>query len=132
MRPLSPVVQPQAVEEHDTWQHAFSDIDTIYIWLKKRCNVTLSCDAYLKVTAVIQLLLFRGLYGTTPTTICCPCRFSRSTLTAVGRSQLLVRWPGTLGFYPGSYTSSTDCFRRLLKTYTCLRDTTASNALGGS
>ena len=27
MRPLSPVVQSQAVEEHDTWQHSFSDID---------------------------------------------------------------------------------------------------------
>jgi len=27
MRPLSPVVQSQAVEEHDTWQHSFSDTD---------------------------------------------------------------------------------------------------------
>ena len=27
MRPISPVVQSQAVEEHDTWQHAFSGID---------------------------------------------------------------------------------------------------------
>ena len=32
------------------------------------------------------------------------CRVSGSTLTAVGRSQLLARWPGTLslGFHPGS------------------------------
>jgi len=27
MRPLSPVVQSQTLENHDTWQHAFSDID---------------------------------------------------------------------------------------------------------
>ena len=26
-----PVVQSQAVEEHDTWQHAFSDIDTVIV-----------------------------------------------------------------------------------------------------
>ena len=42
----------------------------------------------------------------------------RSTLTAVGRSQLLARWPGTLfRILPRDPTSSTDCFRRLLKTY---------------
>jgi len=42
----------------------------------------------------------------------------RSTLTAVGRSQLLARWPGTLfRILPRHPTSSTDCFRRLLKTY---------------
>ena len=30
-----------------------------------------------------------------PTVIYLPCRVSGSTLTAVGRSQLLLRWPGT-------------------------------------
>ena len=42
-----------------------------------------------------------------PTVTYLTYRVSRSTLTAVGRSQLLARDP----------TSSTDCFMRLLKTY---------------
>jgi len=42
---------------------------------------------------------------------------SGSTLTAVGRSQLLARWLGTLPDFIPDPTSSTDCFRRLLKTY---------------
>ena len=38
-----------------------------------------------------------------PTVIYLPYRVSGSTLTAVGRSQLLARWPGTLSrIFPGS------------------------------
>jgi len=49
-----------------------------------------------------------------------PYRVSGSTLTAVGRSQLLARRPGThsqilSGIQQAIQT--TDCFRRLLKTY---------------
>ena len=43
---------------------------------------------------------------------------SGSTLTAAGRSQLLARWPGTHSrILSADPTSSTDCFRHLLKTY---------------
>jgi len=52
-----------------------------------------------------------------PTVTYLPYRVSDSTLTAVGRSQLLARWPGTLLDFIRDPTSSTDCFRRLLKTY---------------
>jgi len=45
-----------------------------------------------------------------------PYRVSGSTLTAVGRSQLLARWPGTHSRIRDP-TSSTGCFRRLLKKY---------------
>ena len=51
-----------------------------------------------------------------------------SALTAVGCFQLLVGRPGTHS--QRDPTSSTDCFRRLLKTYTCSRVTSASSALG--
>ena len=68
---------------------------------------------------VSSAVLTRGGICVPPTVTYLPYRVSGSTLTAVGRSQLLVRWPGTL--------SSTDYFRRLLKR-TCSRDTSAPSA----
>ena len=44
-------------------------------------------------------------------------RVSGSTLTAVGRSELLVRWPGTHSQILSGIQRALDCFRRLLKTY---------------
>ena len=61
--------------------------------------------------------LTRGGIGVPPTVTYLPYRVSDSTLTAVGRSQLLARWPGTLLDFIRDPASSTDCFRRLLKTY---------------
>jgi len=52
-----------------------------------------------------------------------PYRVSGSTLTAVGRFQLLARWPETHSpDFIRDATSSTDCFRRLLKTYLFARN----------
>ena len=52
-----------------------------------------------------------------------PYSVSRSTLTAVRRSQLLARWPGTLSLsdFIRDPTSSTGCFTCLLKTYLFVR-----------
>jgi len=46
-----------------------------------------------------------------------PYRVSGSTLTAVGRSQLLARWPGTLSRILSRIQRAAQTFRRLLKTY---------------
>ena len=47
-----------------------------------------------------------------------PYQVSGTTLTAVGRFQLLARWPGTHSQnFIRDPISSTDCFWRLLKTY---------------
>ena len=58
-------------------------------------------------TASRSPVLTRAGICVPPTVTYLPFRVSGSTLMAVGRSQLLARDP----------TNSTDCFRRLLKTY---------------
>jgi len=61
---------------------------------------------------------------------CLPYRVSGSTLTAVGRSQLLARWPGTHSrISPGIYRAAQTVLGVYLKR-TCLRVTSASCALG--
>ena len=65
-----------------------------------------------------------------PTVTYLPYRVSGSTLTAVGRSRLLARWPGTLsrilsGIQPAAQTVLGVYLKR-----TCLRVTTGSSALG--
>ena len=63
------------------------------------------------------LVLTRGGICVPPTVTYLPYRVSGSTLTAVGHSQLLaMAWNSLPGFI-WDPTSSTDCFRRLLKTY---------------
>ena len=63
-----------------------------------------------------------------PTVIYLPYRVSGSTLTAVGRSQLLARWPGT-------HSRILSAIQRAAQTVlgvkrTCSRVTSASSALG--
>jgi len=61
---------------------------------------------------------------------CLPYCVSGSTLTAVGRSQLLARWPGTHSrISPGIYRAAQTVLGVYLKR-TCLRVTSASSALG--
>ena len=65
-----------------------------------------------------------------PTVTYLPYRVSGSTLTAVGRSQLLARWPGThsrilSGIQRAPHTVLGVCLKR-----TCSRVTSASSALG--
>ena len=61
---------------------------------------------------------------------CLQYRVSGSTLTAVGRSQLLARWPGTHSrISPGIYRAAQTVLGVYLKR-TCLRVTSASSALG--
>ena len=58
---------------------------------------------YLSEYCIQSPVLTRAGICVPPTVIYLPYRVSGSTLTAVGRSQLLARWPGThSGFYPGS------------------------------
>ena len=75
-------------------------------------------------------MLTRGGICVPPTVIYLPYRVSGSTLTAVGRSQLLAQWPGTHSriFVPGSNEQHTVLGVNLKRT--CLRVTSASSALG--
>jgi len=67
-----------------------------------------------------------------PTFTYLPYRVSGSTLTAIGRSHSVagpMAW-NSLPDFIRDPTSSTDCFRRLLKTYSRSRVTSASSELG--
>ena len=64
-----------------------------------------------------------------PTVTYLTYRVSRSTLTAVGRSQLLARWPGThSGILSGIQRAAQTVLGVYLKR-TCWRVTSASSAL---
>jgi len=76
-----------------------------------------------------ELVLGMVAFVELPTVIYLPYRVSGSTLTAVGRSQLLVRWPGTQSriFY-GIQRAAQTVLGVYLKR-TCSRVTSASSAL---
>ena len=75
-------------------------------------------------------MLTRGGICVPPTVNYLPYRVSRPTLTAVGRSQLLARWPGThCRILSGIQRAAKTVFGVYLKR-TCSRDTSASSALG--
>jgi len=63
-------------------------------------------------------------------TVYLPYRVSGSTLTAVGRSQLLVRWPGTLSRILSGIPRAAQAVLGVYLKRTCARVTSASNALG--
>ena len=58
-----------------------------------------------------------------------PYCVSGSTITTVGRSQLLARWPGTHSRILSGIQRAAQTVLGVLK-HTCLRDTSASSALG--
>ena len=81
-------------------------------------------------TASRSAVLTRGGICVPPTVTYLPYRVSGSTLTAVRRSQLLARWPGThsrilFGIQRAAQTVLGICLKR-----TCSRVTSASSALG--
>ena len=59
-----------------------------------------------------------------------PYRVSRSTLTAVGRSQLLARWPGTHSRILSRIQRAAQAVLGVYLKRTCSRVTSASSALG--
>jgi len=65
-----------------------------------------------------------------PTVTYLPYRFSGSTLTAVGRSQLLVRWPGTHSRILSGIQRAAQTVLGVSLKRTCSRVTSASSALG--
>jgi len=82
-----------------------------------------------KLAATVHQCLNGGIC-VPPTVTYLPYRVSRSTLTAVGRSQLLARWPGTrsrtfIRIQRAAQTVLGICLKR-----TCSRVTSASSALG--
>ena len=81
-------------------------------------------------TASRSPVLTRGGICVPPTVTYLPYRVSGLTLTAVGRSQLLTRWPGTLfRILSGIQRAAQPVLGVYLKR-TCSRDTSASSALG--
>jgi len=65
-----------------------------------------------------------------PTVTYLPYRVSRSTLTAVGRSQLLARWPGTHFRILSAIQRAAQTVLCIYLKRTCSRVTSASSALG--
>ena len=81
-------------------------------------------------TAICSLGHGLRTFTAVPSVVPLPYRVSGSTLTAVGRSQLLARWPGThsrilSGIQRAAQTVLGVCLQR-----TCSRVTSASSALG--
>jgi len=75
-------------------------------------------------------MLTRGGICVPPTVTYLPYRVSGSTLTAVGRFQLLAQWPGTHSqILSGIQRAARTALGVYLKR-TCARDTSASSALG--
>jgi len=74
----------------------------------------------------------RGGNCVPPTVIYLPYRVSGSTLTAVGRSQLLARRPGTHSRILSGIQRATQTILGVYLKRTCSRVTSESSALGGS
>jgi len=73
------------------------NIITFYVFYLYMCiPVSFSCMSYFLPPTIIYL----------------PYRVIGTKVTAVGRSQLLARWPGTLPDFIWDLTSSADCFKR--------------------
>ena len=75
-------------------------------------------------------MLTRGGICVPPTVTYLPYRVSRSTLTAVGRSQLLARWPETHSRILCGIHRATQTVLGVYSKRTCSRVTSASSALG--
>jgi len=85
-----------------------------------------SCSQHTNCTE----LTFANSICVPPTVTYLPYRVSGSTLTAVGRSQLLTRWPGTHSrILPGIQRAAQTVLGVYLQR-TCSRVTSASSALG--
>jgi len=73
--------------------------------------------------------LTRGGICVPPTVTYLPCRVSGSTLTAVGRSHLLTRWPGTHSRILSVIQRAAQTVLGVYLKRTCSRVTSASSAL---
>jgi len=74
-------------------------------------------------------VLTRGGICVPPTVSYLPYRVSGSTLKAVGRSQLLARWPGTHSRILSGIQRAAQTVLDVYLKRTCSRDTSASSAL---
>ena len=94
--------------------------------MSERPRTTVSVGA---CTASRSPVLTRGGICVPPTVTYLPYRVSGSTLTAVRRSQLLARWPGTHSQnFIQDPTSSTDCLGVYLKrTCSCVTSACSAN-----
>ena len=81
-------------------------------------------------TASRSPVLTRGGICVPPTVIYFRYRVSGSTLTDVGRSRLLARWPGTLSRILSGIDRATQTVLGVCLKRTCSRVTSASSALG--
>jgi len=81
-------------------------------------------------TASRSPVLTRGGIRVPPTVTYLPCRVSGSTLTAVGRSQLLARRPGTHSRILSGIQRAAQTVLGIYLKRTCSRVTSASSALG--
>ena len=81
-------------------------------------------------TASRSPVLTRGGICVPPTVIYSPYRVSGSTLTAVGRSQLLARWPGTFSRILSGIQRAAHTVLGVYLKRTCSRVTSAFSALG--
>jgi len=75
-------------------------------------------------------VLTRGGICVPPTVTYLPYRDSGSTLTAVGRFQLLARWPGTQSRFASGIQRAAQIVLGVYLKRTCSRVTSASSALG--
>ena len=81
-------------------------------------------------TASRSPLLTRAGICVPPTVTYLPYRVSGSTLTDVGRSQLLAQWPGTLFRILSGISRAAQTVLGVYVKRTCSRNTSASSALG--
>ena len=101
-----------------SWQWQFTSA-----WTAAHHRICLS-------TASRSPVLTRGGICVPPTVTYLPYRVSGSTLTAVGHSQLLARWPGTLSRILSAIQRAAQTVLGVYLEHTSLRITSASSALG--
>ena len=92
---------------------------------KERCH-----HCICRSTASRSPVLTRGGICVLPTVTYLPYRVSRSTLTAVGRSRLLARWPGTHSRILSELQRAAQTVLDVYLKRTCSRVTSAFGALG--
>ena len=98
----------------------------LFLWMA--CNTIKTYTQWWTAFVVLRWKFVTKQYQ--PTVIYLPYRVSRSTLTAVGHSQLLARWPGT---YSRILSGIQRAALTILGTYLnriCSHNTNASSALG--
>ena len=111
--------------------HSHFGIFVVFPFPRESCTSLVCCRHHQCLDGrAPPYLLTRGGICVPPTVTYLPYRVSGSTLTAVGRSRLLARWPGTLSWILSGIQRAAQTVLGVYLRRTYSRVTSASSALG--